>query len=172
MSDKHDSTSLAKGPAGGAKTRLSMPEELFLSIIDATPLVSIDLILRSPEGRILLGKRVNRPAQGYWFVPGGRIRKNELVRDALQRIARAELGVSIDSPRLLGVYDHIYDDNYHGRPGYNTHYVVLGFAAELGEDAGLLPDDQHSELKWWELGPLLTHPDVHENTKRYFSPSA
>jgi colanic acid biosynthesis protein WcaH len=48
----------------------------FKDLIENAPLVSIDLIVRQREG-ILLGKRVNRPAQGFWFVPGGRVYKNE-----------------------------------------------------------------------------------------------
>ena len=102
------------------------PEE-FLRIVDATPLVSIDLIVRNERGEVLLGQRRNRPAQHCWFVPGGRIWKNERVQEALQRIAQRELGVALGATRLLGAYDHIYDDNFLGAPGVNTHYVVLGF---------------------------------------------
>ena len=47
-----------------------------LAIINATPLVAVDLIIENRNKEILLGKRVNRPAQGYWFVPGGRILNN------------------------------------------------------------------------------------------------
>jgi GDP-mannose mannosyl hydrolase len=97
-------------------------KDKFLDIIDATPLVSIDLIVEDSQGRFLLGKRLNRPAQGYWFVPGGRIRKNETLADAMARISSTELGAALDinKARLLGAYDHIYDDNFHGLEGINT----------------------------------------------------
>ncbi len=36
----------------------------FVKIIYATPLISIDLVLEDSRGRVLLGKRINRPAQG------------------------------------------------------------------------------------------------------------
>lgn len=49
----------------------------FSTVLDSTPLVSIDLVIENTQGEILLGERKNRPAQGYWFVPGGRILKNE-----------------------------------------------------------------------------------------------
>ncbi len=49
-----------------------LDRDTFKTIIDTTPLVSIDLLLRNAQGQILVGKRVNRPAQGFWFVPGGR----------------------------------------------------------------------------------------------------
>jgi colanic acid biosynthesis protein WcaH len=142
--------------------------EQFLHIVDATPLVSIDLVIRNERGEVLLGWRVNRPAQNSWFVPGGRIRKNERVKEALHRISQRELGVTIAEAKLLGVFDHIYEDNFLGAPKVNTHYVVLGFSAELASQTAFTADDQHGELKWWSVPDLLASRDVHENTKAYF----
>lgn len=149
---------------------MSLEQDKFLSIITATPLVAIDLILQSERGRVLLGRRVNRPAQGFWFVPGGRIRKNERIKDALRRISRAELGIEIEHAELVGAFDHIYDDNYFGAPGVNTHYVVLAHRCAFSEQTPMRPDDQHSAMRWWEISELLASPEVHENTKRHFKP--
>jgi colanic acid biosynthesis protein WcaH len=140
----------------------------FLHVVDVTPLVSIDLVLRNKRGEVLLGRRANRPAQGLWFVPGGRIRKNERVADALKRISKHELGVEISEAKLLGVFDHIYPDNFLGAPNVNTHYVVLGMAAELDANLQFTADEQHSELKWWKISDILASDSVHENTKAYF----
>ncbi|MFC4195069.1 NUDIX domain-containing protein [Novosphingobium lubricantis] len=65
-----------------------LPLDTFLRVVDATPLIAIDLIVPNEDGGYLLGHRVNRPAQGFWFVPGGRIHKNERLDDAFRRIAR------------------------------------------------------------------------------------
>lgn len=148
-----------------------MNEKDFLKIVDATPLVSIDLVVRNTTGEILLGKRVNRPAKGYWFVPGGRIRKNERLSEAMQRIAEAELGISIklSEAELLGVYEHIYDDNFFEEEGINTHYVVLGYAYELDDSIEVTLDQQHSEAIWWSVDDLLNSAEVHDNTKAYFT---
>ena len=145
-----------------------MTDEQFLHVVSATPLVSIDLILHDETGRVLLGHRRNRPAKGSWFVPGGRIRKNERVAEALQRISQHELGVAIQNARLVGVFDHLYEDNFLGAPGIDTHYVVLGYSGELRKDLRLTHDDQHSALRWWSVEDLLRSPEVHENTKAYF----
>ena len=145
-------------------------DEQFLKVIDTTPLVSIDLVLEDPQGKILLGKRTNRPAQGYWFVPGGRIQKNEKLADAIKRISLAELGteLTLSDGQLLGAFDHIYDDNFSGVDGINTHYVVLAYRISLKDDFEIVPDEQHSEMKWWDRKDLLNDPDVHQNTKAYF----
>jgi colanic acid biosynthesis protein WcaH len=46
-------------------------EKRILQIIGGTPLVSIDLVIRNSKGEVLLGKRVNRPAQGNLVRPRG-----------------------------------------------------------------------------------------------------
>ena len=135
---------------------------MFLSpgqLIDAirlTPLVSIDLIVRDPQGRVLAGLRSNRPAQNCWFVPGGRI---------------CELGAAedISHARFLGVYEHLYEDNFAAVPGLSTHYVVLAYELRLDSPLPELPEEQHEEFHWFTVDELLSAPDVHENTKAYFS---
>ena len=145
-------------------------EKKILEIIKATPLVSIDLIIRNPSEKVLLGNRNNRPAKGYWFVPGGRIVKNETIGHALKRISKVEVGLdlSTEDPGLLGAYDHIYEDNFLNVAGINTHYVVLAFSILLKQEIGVKPDEQHSDLQWWGIDKLLKDPTVHHNTKAYF----
>lgn len=147
---------------------MQLDQQEFVRIIDATPLVSIDLVVRNEHEQVLLGYRRNRPAQGYWFVPGGRIRKNECSQDALQRIAQAELGVALGGGRLLGAFDHLYEDNFFGIPDLGTHYVVLAYECRLGSGSRVVADDQHADLKWWDVDALLTSSEVHDNTKLYF----
>lgn len=151
---------------------MRIDDEDFGRIITSTPLVSIDLIVRNPGGQVLLGFRRNRPASGCWFVPGGRIRKDERLRDALARIALTELGTEVRSGHLLGAFDHLYEDNALGMPGVGTHYVALGYECMLDEGTQLRPDQQHTELQWWDLNTLLASAAVHTNTKLYFRESA
>ncbi len=142
----------------------------FIEIIDATPLVSVDLIVQNMKHEILLGKRLNRPAQGFLFVPGGCIQKNETIDQAIARVSHSELGLNLNQKngRLLGAYNHIYEDNYLNKPGINTHYVVLGYRFFLENTPEITMDNQHSEIIWLSIQQLLDHPEVHPNTKAYF----
>ncbi len=101
----------------------------FDAVVRLTPLVAIDLIVRARDGRILLGRRNYEPAKAYFFVPGGRITKNETLAAAFRRISRAELGVEgrIEEARFLGVYEHFYLTNNREQPGFGTHYVTLAY---------------------------------------------
>ena len=147
--------------------RLDVPT--FSTIVAQTPLISIDLVLRNNAGKVLLGRRSNRPAQGMWFVPGGRILKDEKISDAFTRLTTEELGVDIpvENSRFLGVYEHFYPDNFTGE-GFSTHYVVLGYQLTLELDLDRLPNEQHRDYRWWELQELLSSDDVHQHSKWYF----
>jgi colanic acid biosynthesis protein WcaH len=142
----------------------------FLKVVEKTPLVSIDLIVHDPDGKILLGFRKNRPAQNTWFVPGGKIMKDERMADAIRRISKAELGIEIpcEGFQFKGVYEHLYPDNFADSPGISTHYIVLAYETHLTSLLGPPPPDQHSEYRWMTIREILTLPEVHENTKAYF----
>jgi GDP-mannose mannosyl hydrolase len=153
-------------PAPGARLE---PQD-FESIIRLTPLIAIDLVVRSPDGLILVGYRKNEPAKECFFNPGGRITKNETLAAAFRRISRAELGVEkqIEEGRFLGVYEHFYATNNPERPGFGTHYVVLAYALTLPQQDWLLPNEQHGEFAWLTEAELQQSPQVHPYTKAYF----
>ena len=145
------------------------PEE-FREVVRLTPLVSIDLILRDPDGKVLVGLRTNEPARGVWFVPGGRIEKDEKLADAFVRILEVETGLALplDQSRLLGVFEHFYDTNRFHAPGLGTHYVVIGRELMLDHRPDIRTDDQHSSVRWMSPAEILAAPNVHANTKAYF----
>jgi colanic acid biosynthesis protein WcaH len=127
-----------------------LTNEEFLAVVDKVPLVSIDLVVRDSQRRLLLGLRTNEPARGFWFVPGGRIKKGETLDAAYARISMKELGV--DTPRdhaqLLGVFTHLYDTNFLGAPQVDTHYVVIAYEVELAVDLTALPRTEHADYRW------------------------
>lgn len=149
--------------------------ETFLTVVSATPLVAVDLVVVRGGCEILLGLRNNRPAQGCWFVPGGRILKNEPIKTALARVADKELALQLsalpDAPKLLGAYEHFYADCFAGSEqdvGISTHYVVLGHLMEVPAGFALPAfDAQHADLRWWPLAEALRSPAVHRFTKDY-----
>ncbi len=142
----------------------------FLFIVDNTPLVSIDLMVRSSSGELLLGYRINEPAQNTWFVPGGRIFKNETLAQAFARITSTELGLEIPfaSATLRGGFTHIYDTNFMQDPGVGTHYVVLAYEFHLEAELSSIPTAQHSQYQWWSAAQAKESKQVHENTLAYF----
>lgn len=145
-----------------------LDNDTFKDIVTATPLVSIDLVVEDSQGNILLGQRNNRPAQGYWFVPGGRIRKNETLDDAFRRLTREELGCAFERDRAYfhGVYEHLYEDSVFGEQP-STHYVVLAYRLRVNPEDLHLPMVQHHGYQWWAVGAIRGSQQVHDNTRAY-----
>jgi len=148
-----------------------LSDDDFLFVITNTPLVAIDLILRDAEGRIFLGRRRNEPASGKWFVPGGRILKNETIEQAFARICRSELGQSLpfEQARLHGAYTHQYAETVVRVPAVTTHYVVLAYALNI-DAPQLQAHAQHVETMWATPSQLASlGADVHEHVLPYLS---
>ena len=144
-----------------------LKDDIFKTVIDSTPLVSIDLIVKK-KGKILLGKRINKPAQGYWFTLGGRVHKNEKIRESINRIAKEELGIiPKNTPRFIGVFEHFYHDSIFDE--VSTHYVNLGYEIEVSS-LNNLPKEQHTHYQWFDLEELRQNTSVHQYVKDYFSP--
>jgi len=148
-----------------------LSDKQFADIIDGAPLVTIDLVI-TYQNSVLLGLRKNTPAKGYWFVPGGRIQKNEELPDAFLRITSEELGLSvpITAANFRGVFVHKYSNEVHkGRSHVDFHYIVLAYHLEL-EIPSLknLPRVQHSKYKWSTIPSLIGDSQVHKNSKLFF----
>ena len=147
-----------------------LDKETFSIVIESTPLVSIDLVIKNQKGQALLGQRLNRPAKGSWFVPGGRILKDESLAAAFKRLTIEELGqeFSIEQAALLGSFDHFYNDNVFGET-FSTHYVAIAYVLTLETKLKLLPVNiQHGSYQWFNIDDLLKNDNVHQHTKNYF----
>jgi len=142
-----------------------LDDQIFKTVVDSAPLVSIDILLKRND-KVLLGKRINKPAQGYFFSIGGRINKNETIDSAMNRIAQNELNIELKTaPKFIGVFEHFYDDSIY--ESISIHYVNLAYEYQVGEIIDL-PTEQHSEYKWFTVDELLESNQVHNYTKDYF----
>lgn len=149
-------------------TSAFLSDDVFQIIINNTPLISIDLIVKNNQGQVLLGKRNNPPAKDFWFVVGGRIRKNETFHQAFTRLTMQELGqsFSLDQANFIAPYQHFYDDGIFGNE-ISTHYVVLVYEL-VAENLNNLPLEQHNHYKWFNIDELVKNTEVHQYTKDYF----
>jgi colanic acid biosynthesis protein WcaH len=142
-----------------------LDNQTFKTVINSTPLISIDLLVKK-DNKILLGNRINKPAQNYLFSIGGRVHKNETINSAMMRIAKNELNIELKlMPRFIGVFEHFYDDSIY--QDVSTHYVNLAYEIEIGDTLNL-PTEQHNEYQWLTINELLKSKQVHKYVKDYF----
>ena len=148
-----------------------LSKKKYLEIIKSTTLTAIDMIFLF-DNKILLGFRKNKPAKNYWFTPGCRTGKNETQKQGMNRVAITECGIDLNDKKLikniklLGVYDHIYNDNF-DNDDFGTHYVVNSYLIELNYKPDLILDNQHEKLEWFDINEIINNESVHKNVKIY-----
>lgn len=140
----------------------------FVRIINDVPLCSIDILLKK-NNRYLMCLRKNKPAKNYFFVPGGRILKNEKYESTIRRILKNELNIKTKIPKykIIGIYNHIYKDNVFDKKGVNTHYFVCAIKIEYKKNIFIKIDKQHSKYVFMSKKEILTNKKVHKFAKLY-----
>ena len=127
----------------------------FKEIVQNAPLIAIDIFIIKNR-KLLLGKRKNAPGKNLFFVPGGRIMKNETINQAFKRILNKETNFilknkSIDS-FFIGLDEHFYEDNFLDNNEFNTHYIVLLFLLKFDDlestNNKINLKEQHYEHLW------------------------
>lgn len=137
---------------------------MFRIILAVIPIAAVNIIIIKDD-RILLERRLNEPAKGYWFTPGGIILKGETVVEAAIRVCREETGLTVELDRLLGVFDEYYDKGYFTE---NIQAVLICYVASplSGE---LKTDWQSDDIQWFPISslPEMTGETVKKMIEQY-----
>lgn len=120
--------------------------------------ISIDCVIfgfKNNELEVLLIKRAINPFMGYWALPGGFIKKEELVKEAADRILFETTGINNIYLEEFEIFDDI---------NRFPNWRVL----TLGHYALISPDNYHlstgidtSEVKWFSINNLPELPFDH-----------
>ncbi|WP_173498930.1 MULTISPECIES: GDP-mannose mannosyl hydrolase [unclassified Marinobacterium] len=151
------------------RTETSSPltKEDFKQVVANAPLFAIDLVVMNSQSQILVGERKNAPAKGYWFVPGGRVYKNESLEKAFERISQSELGFVVfrNNAEFLGLYDHFYNDNVFDKTT-STHYINAAHWVRLEIDnLPNIPTEQHQNYRWVPWHTIQSDDSIHRFSK-------
>jgi len=110
-----------------------IPSEEFNAIYGRVPRLTVEVIVRTPEG-IILTERSIEPWIGTWHITGGTVFFGERIHDAVHRVAQEELGVEVEIVQQLGFieYPELVASGYKGWP------VGIAFEAKItsGEPRG------------------------------------
>ncbi|MDP5029039.1 GDP-mannose mannosyl hydrolase [Paraglaciecola sp.] len=143
----------------------------FRHVIKNAPLFSIDLIVLNERRELLFGLRKNEPASGFWFVPGGRVFKNEPLVKAYHRISLAELGASFKMENFtsLGLFEHFYENSFVDEL-ISTHYINTACLLIINSQQLKLPLEQHEDYRWVVVDSIESDKSIHHYSK-VFLPS-
>lgn len=98
------------------------------------------------EGRHVLVRRRNPPAQGLWAFPGGSVQAGETVAQAVAREVREETGLLVVDIEPWLVHDLMPE-----LPG-QPQFVLIVCRARIDGPTGLVAGDDAAEARW-------VHPD-------------
>lgn len=128
-----------------------IPDAEYKIIIEQMPVVCIDAIIINHKKQFLLVRRKNEPLKGEYWVPGGRLLKNETLQEAIIRKVRQELGIESHIIMPLGVYEEFFDKGpLNIKTGFHAISMVYLMIAE-GENIQL--DDQSDDWGWFDKLP-------------------
>jgi colanic acid biosynthesis protein WcaH len=131
-----------------------IPLNLYKQIHASVPIACVDVAIIK-DNKILLGRRTNKPAQGQYWLPGGRVLKGETRVEAVHRKIKQETGLEINVLAELGTDETLFPDGPFGGP---THTINTIFLAELAGADTLIADSQNDTLEWFATLPDNLHP--------------
>ena len=85
-----------------------LPDEDYKKVLSTVPIVCVDCLVLNEKGEFLLIRRNNQPLKGEYWVPGGRVYKNEKLFSAVYRKMLDEIGVEVKIVRLIGFFEEFF----------------------------------------------------------------
>ncbi len=120
-----------------------LPISKYKEFIGAMPVCCVDVVIHVGR-RFLLIKRLQEPAKGEWWFPGGRIFKYELLTEGVIRKTREETGLEVNVEKQIGAYDTIFDTSSFGIPVHTVNVAFL-VTPTMGSIEGICLDSYSSE---------------------------
>ena len=114
-----------------ADPRIGLPDEVFAMVTRLTPMINVDLLVKTSDGFLLTWRDDGIFPPG-WHIPGGIIRFMERISERIDAVARIELGAELGERReLLNVHEFFYPE----LPMRN-HFISLLYSVELTSEIG------------------------------------
>ena len=116
------------------------------------PIFCVDVVAEdAQQKRFIIVHRRNEPARGKWWIPGGRVLKDEPVRRAAVRKLKEETGVRGTFVRVIGFYEFFARKGIF--KGIRVHTPVAVCLVRVAH-AGHMRLDRQSDAGKWVTQPV------------------
>ncbi|MGB0095727.1 MAG: NUDIX domain-containing protein [Solirubrobacteraceae bacterium] len=141
-----------------------LPKDEFHRIFRKVPRLTVEVLITSEDQGVRLALRDVDPCRGTWNLPGGTVRFGEPLVDAVRRVARDELGISVWVGRLVGCieYPSHYENGLDSPVGLVFRAQPREGSRPLGRWFRVLPANMHEEQRRF----LLEHAGVSLTDRR------
>jgi ADP-ribose pyrophosphatase YjhB (NUDIX family) len=139
-----------------------MADSTYAEALDALVICCADAAVLY-QGLWLIAKRVWEPLPDWWII-GGRMRKGELIEQALRRNLRRKLHLDIPGDRLLniiGYYSMIWDTRAQEPTMNGCHLFSITTAVHLTDEekACVQLNEEYADAQWVDPIYVIEHSD-------------
>ena len=122
-----------------------LSESQYRSVLDSVPICCVDIIIQY-DGKILLIHRKESEDMGdLWWIPGGRIHKNETFENAVKRKALVETGLCVNIIKKGQSYEGFYESK---KSSSGIHFITTVFVTNLEKLGNIKLDYTTDDYKW------------------------
>jgi colanic acid biosynthesis protein WcaH len=121
------------------------------------PIPCVDIAIVA-NGSVLLVRRKDAPAQGQWWVPGGRVLKGEMMKEAAMRKAREEVGIECHVGPIIHTAETIFPDGPSNIPVHSINSCFFMYPVQ--PDFQIRLDEHQGEYRWVNAIPEGLHEYV------------
>jgi 8-oxo-dGTP diphosphatase len=122
--------------------KLNAPEKTL-----PVPSIGVGGVLFNRHQQVLLIKRNQPPAEGFWSIPGGKLEPGESLVEACRREFYEETNLDVEVKHIVAVVDRQLE---------GFHYIIIDYWVQLVDEQKCVPIAQSdvAEARWLSLVDL------------------
>jgi len=124
-----------------------IPQKEYKKILEKMPICCVDGVI-SFRGKVLLVLRNKEPAKNKWWLPGGRIFKNERLRAAMKRKIKEETGINVKVEKIIGIYETFFKKGPFKNLKTGVHTINICFLCTPTSFPKIKLDKTSKGYKW------------------------
>ncbi len=112
------------------KRKQPLTYEEFKAIYSKVPKLCVDLIIEH-KSKVILILRQEHGWEGLWHTPGGTVHYKESLRNAVKRLAKEEINLSVEITKFFGYVEYLHEEKVRGFG--STVSLVFGCKLKSGQ---------------------------------------
>lgn len=129
-------------------------------------LISACAIIEGKDHEVLFMYEGDMPYHKWWVLPGGYVRPDETVKQAVAREIKEETGLEVASTKLMGLYEDFFTEK-----DEHINHVIAAYKVEV-VGGRIIFSMEATAYKWLPFKEALTSPEIPDVFKRILEDAA